>query len=442
VRAIVQSFLRLKSRPFVRSVIAVSGGTAIAQAITIAFTPLVARLYGPEAYGAHNILLSIASIITTFAALSYPAAITLARDPHEAKRLVALSLSISVVILTTIAIGLILWGAPLLEILSAQVVADFSLLIPLAAFAYVLSQLMRNWLIRNSEFRKLALYAILSSALLSGLRAGVGFLNPTAINLVLINIGATIGSTALVYSWRKRKNAYPAKPRRDKKSATHQPKRLIEAANQYKAFAIWQTPQELVNSFSQTLPLLFLSAYVGPSSAGHYGMAITLLGVPAAVLGNSVYSVFNPRIISAIAKGEDAQSLISKATISMAWIALLPFLAIMLLAPQAFPLILGLEWLVAGLYAQILSPLLLLQVLCRPSLASIAKLNLQRQLFIFDLLSTGAKLVSIASGLWLLDSDKTALALYSAAGTLFYAWIIIWVQLKARELKQDREQRS
>jgi len=49
--AVRRTCTRLKRSAFVRQVAMVAGGTAAAQAVAIAGTPIVTRLYGPDAFG-------------------------------------------------------------------------------------------------------------------------------------------------------------------------------------------------------------------------------------------------------------------------------------------------------------------------------------------------------------------------------------------------------
>ena len=46
-----QRILAFSKRPFVRNVVTVASGTAASQAIVMAFSPLITRIYGPEAFG-------------------------------------------------------------------------------------------------------------------------------------------------------------------------------------------------------------------------------------------------------------------------------------------------------------------------------------------------------------------------------------------------------
>jgi O-antigen/teichoic acid export membrane protein len=64
----------------VRNVTIVASGTAGAQVITMAFAPLITRLYGPEAFGLLGTFVAILGIVTPLAALTYPIAIVLPKS--------------------------------------------------------------------------------------------------------------------------------------------------------------------------------------------------------------------------------------------------------------------------------------------------------------------------------------------------------------------------
>lgn len=53
---------RLTKSKFVRNVAIVATGTAGAQAITMAFAPIITRLYGPEAFGLLGTFMAILAI--------------------------------------------------------------------------------------------------------------------------------------------------------------------------------------------------------------------------------------------------------------------------------------------------------------------------------------------------------------------------------------------
>ena len=77
---------------FVRNVLTVASGTAVAQAIAMALSPVITRLYGPEAFGQLGVFTSTVSLFAPAEALTLPIAIVLPERDGEAKQLVKLSM--------------------------------------------------------------------------------------------------------------------------------------------------------------------------------------------------------------------------------------------------------------------------------------------------------------------------------------------------------------
>src|SRR5690625_4203888 len=101
-------FKRLFNSRFARNVALVATGTAGAQAITMAFSPVITRLYGPEAFGLLGTFAATLAIVTPIAALTYPIAIVLPKKDDDARGIAKLSLLLALFISLVLAVGLLL----------------------------------------------------------------------------------------------------------------------------------------------------------------------------------------------------------------------------------------------------------------------------------------------------------------------------------------------
>ncbi len=119
-----------KSR-FVRNVAVVASGTAGAQAIVIAFSPIIIRLYGPEAFGILGAFMAIVAVITPIAALSYPIAIVLPRKDSDARGIARLSAYIALGVAALTALVLLAAGDRIVNLLQVQEVSSYIWLLPL-----------------------------------------------------------------------------------------------------------------------------------------------------------------------------------------------------------------------------------------------------------------------------------------------------------------------
>lgn len=412
----------LLQRPFVRNVLMVATGTAGSQAITIAFAPFITRLYGPEAYGLQGLFISVAGLLSTVAAFSYPTAIVLPKSDADALGIARLSIYIGLSMSLLTAIAMIFVGDDLLKLLKAEEISTFTLLIPIAMMASVLGAVLSQWLIRKKAFSLTARYAVGTSLLLNSAKTFIGIIHPSALALIATNlVGVLIGTSLTFLGWRKLPKEI------NSKETITAPASLGALAYRHSDFPLLRTPQNLINAFSQSLPIVVLAAYFGPSSSGQYSLALTVLSVPAALIGGSVMSVFYPRINEALHAGEDAKALIVRATTAMAATGALPFLIVIIGGPLLFQTIFGNEWRTAGIYSQWLAIWIFFQYINKPAVSAIPALHLQGGLLIYEIFSTVTKIGALWIGFTLYKDAVIAVALFSIVGTLAYVWLILWV---------------
>lgn len=405
---------------FLRNVLTVATGSAIAQAIGMAFAPVITRLYGPEAFGLQALFVSLVGLLATIAPLGYPTAIVLPRNDSDALGMAKISLLSAALFCTGATLLLLLAGKQLLSLLGAESLSDWVLLLPVATFAMVLWSVQMNWLNRKQAFATTARLNVVLAFVGNVGKSTVGMVNPSALALIVTNVLATIMGALLAF-WGCRKSAPPSV------SPGEQTGDLRGLAWAHRDFPFLRTPQNLINLLSQSLPLLMLSTYFGAAAAGHYSIALTVLGVPAALIGNSVMSVFYPRVNRAIHHNEDARALIVKATTAMAWTGATPFLIVIIWGPSLFRIVFGEGWEDAGRYAQWLSAWIFLQYINKPAVASVPALGLQGGLLLYELASTASKVLALCIGFWIFRDPLVAVALFAMVGVIAYAWLILWV---------------
>lgn len=406
---------------------AAATGTAVAQAITLAFTPLLTRLYGPEAMGLLGVFNAVVASLAALSALSYPLAIVLPSAAADAAALARLSLGLGLATATATAVVLALWGPALLDAVNAGELVPWALLIPLAMAVGVGSQVLSQWVARQQAFAFGARAAVAVSLCANGLKAVFGVLLPVAPALILSGLAGTLAGTVMAWRQWRRHGGPPA-------SAPPRWPDLRRVAAQHRDFALLRTPQDSLNAVSQAAPLVWLAAAYGTAAAGHYTLAALALGAPVTLLGQSVGSVFYPRVTALVRAGGDVAGEIWRTTRSLALLAAGPFVLLVLAGPAVFTLLFGEAWRPAGEYARWLAPWLFLQLVNKPAVAAIPALRLQGGLLVYELASTGSKLLALWAGWRLALGDVASVALFSAAGCLAYLWLIGWVLVRARRL--------
>jgi O-antigen/teichoic acid export membrane protein len=416
---------RIERSRFARNVAIVATGTAGAQAITMAFAPLITRLYGPEAFGVMGAFMAMVSIAAPLAALSYPIAIVLPENDQDALGLAKLSLLIGISMAAAALLIIFFLHEPILALLNVQVLGSFIFLIPAAMLFSAGVAVMQQWVIRKKLFRIKAKIAVANAFLVNIAKTGMGLVNPIAAILVVLSVlGTLLHGLMLLGSVRRVDRMFSLK--------RFQSTPLRKLAMRHKDFPLYRTPQVALNSSSMALPVLILASVSGPASAGFYTLSKTVLGLPVALIGQSVADVFYPRINEAVVAGENAGKLIAKATIALGLIGLIPFATVIAFGPQLFSFVFGHDWTTAGEYARWLALWIFATFISRPSVAAIPVLGLQGVLLVYEVISVTLRVATLFGGFLLFESDITAIALFSLSGVLINMGFLLFTLYSAR----------
>lgn len=412
----------LQQSKFVRSVIVVATGTAGAQAITLAFSPIITRMYGPEAFGLLGTFIATLGIVTPIAALTYPIAIVLPKSDDDAKALAKLSFGISLIIALLLSIILFLASEEIAALLGIQAIAGFILLIPLAMFFNALQQIMQQWLIRKKQFKVTARVAVSQSLILNISKVGVGWFWPVgAVLIVLSTLGNALYAAQL---WFGAKRWTDKGGRIDELTAKVS---LKKVAYKYRDFALYRSPQVLVNAISQSLPVLILASFFGPAAAGFFSLGRSVLLAPVSLIGGSIGNVFFPNIVEIINRGENPIRFLNKATIATFLVGLIPFAFIMFFGPYIFDFVFGAEWYVAGEYAQWMALWLLISLAARPLIATIPVVEMQGMFLLYEIVFLGFKILALGVAGYIYNDALLAVALYSLVTAGFYVLLYMSV---------------
>lgn len=427
--------LGLKNKPFIRNVIVLTSGTAAAQAIGIILSPVITRLFGPEAYGLMGTFSAMVTIIAPVAALTFPIAIVLPKNDTEAKGLIRLSMVITIVISIFAGLLLIFFHEQIVHIFNLDSIASFLFLLPFVIFSAGFLQIIEQWLIRTKQFHVSAKATFLQALLIHGGKVGVGLFYPVAWVLIIFTALAQ-GLKAVLLMFLSRKSG------RNRILFTAKEKVSFKFLfKKYNDFPLFRAPEVFLNAISGSLPVLLLTSFFGPASAGFYSIGRTVLNLPSQIIGQSVGDVFYPRISEAAHNGENLTRLIKKATVSLGLVGIFPFGLIILFGPWLFAFVFGSEWYTAGEYARWIALWSFFGFMNRPSVRALPVLSAQA----FHLMYTGFMLVTrvlvLAVGFFVFSSDIVAIALFGISGAILNIGLILITLKISRKFELSREKR-
>jgi O-antigen/teichoic acid export membrane protein len=421
---------KLIQSKFARNVGIMLIGISGAQAINLAFAPLITRIYAPEMFGLLGVFTSLIGILTPIVSLAYPIAIVLPKEDSDAEGIVELSFWLAIIISTITAFILFFLGEALLKLINAESIAAYVMLIPLAAFFYTMLQINEQWLIRKKQFKIISKISFMQALIINSVKTSLGWLNPTASVLIIITVSGTALHAAMMALGIKRNTNSQAKINID-----YTAKNKKQLAQDYIDFPIYRAPQWFIMTVSESLIILMLASFFGPDFSGFYVLSRLALTAPSAIIGKSFSHVFSSRINEAAHKKENLTRLIIKATLELAAVGFVLFAIVIAFGPWLFSFIFGAKWVVAGEYARWLALWAYFGFVNIPSVLSVPVLVLQAQLLIIELFSVAGCLVALLIGFYYFESDVLSVALVSIFGVARNILLIIYVILNSKKKK-------
>jgi O-antigen/teichoic acid export membrane protein len=167
---------RLKPKSaFIRNVLTLMTGTTIAQAIPIAISPILTRIYTPEDFGIFALYMSIASLVAVLATGRYELAIMLPKKNEDAVNIIALSVIITFLVSIISLLIVFVFNTQITALLGNTEVSAWLYFIPITVFTTGIYQSFNYWSNRKKQYKRLAVSRVIKSGSTAGTNLGMGF---------------------------------------------------------------------------------------------------------------------------------------------------------------------------------------------------------------------------------------------------------------------------
>lgn len=401
---------------FVGDVLKLASGAVIAQLLAVLASPILARFYGPEAFGLWALFTSITGIIGVIASLRYELSIMLPESEDEAANLLGVSLII-VLAISLLTVFIIWWGGEiLLNLINAPNFVPFMWLVPLTVFFSGAFTVLNYWNTRTRRYGRLSIAQVTTSlsATIGQLGAGVAGFGTGG-----VLIGASVGGKMLATSvlggliWKDDRGIFLRSIRWRK---------MIQGIKRHRKFPLYGTWSGLLNTISWQLPTFLLSFFFSSTVVGYYALGFRVLQLPMSLVGQAIGQVFFQRATEAKAQG-DLAPLVEGAFRCLVMIGLFPMLMIAVIGKGMSVVVFGANWAEAGVYMQILAIWAFFWFTSSPLSILFSVLEKQE----FGLKLNGVlfltRLGSLSLGGYLGDA-RLALFFFAATGILVYGYLI------------------
>jgi O-antigen/teichoic acid export membrane protein len=345
-------------------------GTTIAQALPIAISPILTRIYTPEDFGLFALFLAITAIIGSVANGRYELAIMLPEEDEDAINTAALGFIISSLLSLLILILVILFNKFFVNLIGNEEIGLWLYFVPITVFLIGLWNVLNYYNNRKKNYKDLRNAHIIRSIALASTHLIIGFLKSGVTGLISGEILSKLFANS-----RLLKNIF-----KDKLLISKITKRkMLNMAKRYKNFPMISLPSSFTTELYSNLFSVLLSSLYNVALLGHYYMAQRVLGLPSALLGVSIGQVFFQSAVKEREKTGQAR-VIFRSTVKKLFLIALPFfVTLFFVVEDLFALVFGENWRVAGTYSQILIPIFFIRLLTTP--VSMINTVFERQIY-------------------------------------------------------------
>ena len=331
---------------FSRNVLTLMTGTTIAQAIPIAISPILTRIYTPEDFGVFTLYIAIVSLISIFATAQYDIAIVLPKSDIKAINLMALSLLICCIIVVFTMLCIFLFKNIISEQIEQKELLNFIYLIPLSVLLMGIYQIFNYWSNRKKYYKIMAINRTTQSLTTASSNVLIGLLSRSG--LIIGQLIGQITSTLLLlkFVYKKDKNLL----------RSVKIKYINLVSIRYIKFPKVNILLSVINSFYNNSKYIIFGFIFLPNVIGQLYLVYRVLGIPSSIIGASIAEVLL-QDISSTKSNNDIQAIykrIIKTFLVLLFTALLPCLIIFLYGEFIFGFVFGSNWLFAGKIASIL----------------------------------------------------------------------------------------
>ena len=394
---------------YVRNVLTLMSGTTIAQAIPVAITPILTRMYSPAEFGLFAVYMALISIGAMIATGRLEMAVLIARKDSEAIQLAVISLVVSGVTSLLALIVVSAWGQQIAVLTRQPELEVWLYIVPFSIFLFSVYKVLLHWLNRKKQYELMSRSRIAQSGSVSALQVVVGLAAKIPAGLALADCLGRVAALLFIFGKIRATFTLPELKRA----------RLYALIRRYRKFPFLGSPASLLNVLSLQMPYVVIPALFTSAVAGMYFLVFRVLMLPIALIGEAMLEVFRNRAMENLKAHGTCKPVFIKTLLSLIAVGLPPALLLILFGREIFAFVFGEDWREAGLYATILAPMALFRLVCAPLggvlfIREKLKLVLLLQSFFFVMVA-----LSLVLG-WMQQDPVLLVSLLSVSGCLFY----------------------
>lgn len=396
-------------------ILTVGSGTALALLVTAASTPLLTRLYAPEAHAVWAIFLSLTAVFSGMATLRYELAVVLPKEQRTSFQLV--QAGIITAFATAVLVGAALWlaGDRVLPSDLHDALRWWCWLVPLSIFCTALHQLAGAWCTREAAF---AQYAAAQTALPLGILTGQFILAAAGRRDAWGLIGGTaLGQLTVAGGlgwllWRRQRELRPPPSLRE----------TAAAASAYRNYPLYMAPYTVIGVVRERLAYFLLGRLGAVATVGYYNLVARLANLPNSFVASALRPVFFQHAVGKETRALEQPVLEIIRTLGL--VAVLLWAPCIVQAPWLLGRIFGPDWMPAAPYAVALSLPAIPMLMGNWADRLFDVLGRQRAALKLEVIFSTIAMAGLVGGYWLLKDLLAAIFVQSLLLAIYY---LVWL---------------
>ena len=272
---------------FSRNVLTLMTGTTIAQAIPIAISPILTRIYTPEDFGVFALFIAITAILGTVANARYELAIMLPKKDEDAINIFALGFIITCFISLILLILVVIFNDYFTKLFGNDEISFWLYFVPITVFFSGLFNILNYFNNRKKNYKDLRNATILKSIVLAIVQLSIGFIKSGASGLIS---GQLLSN--MFANMKLARNILKDKVLVSKISKI----KMIALAKRYKDFPKHGMASSLFDNLSFQLPSILIPKIFSFSISGYFFFANKIVNIPSALISGSIGQVYLQKI--------------------------------------------------------------------------------------------------------------------------------------------------
>ncbi|WP_161950342.1 lipopolysaccharide biosynthesis protein [Clostridium thermosuccinogenes] len=332
---------------YLKGLILLFSGSVISQGITFLFTPVISRLFLPEQMGAYTLVLSVVNMFGSIVCARYDMVIVSSECEEEVHSLISLGIIIGIISSIIITMGFAIYTYSDYEL--SSLIGNWCFIIFPILIIYAAINILTAYNNRHGEYGLISKVNILRATAQGTLQTVSGLIGFGSMSLVISYLLSNI--VGIKHQARRLlENNY--------KIFSTTKEQLLEILNKYKNQPLFSVPAIFFNSASYSLLPFFINSMFDAREVGLYSISFRLLGVPLALISTNVSRVFFQKASELHNKYRDFSKIYLRTALLLLFVIALPMVIVLyFFGEELITLVFGREWTDAGKYVKLLAPM-------------------------------------------------------------------------------------